>query len=182
MRRAFRPAPAGNRARCARQCAQHGRRAHRWPHAAAQQLRKPRVPGGRRRRAAGSREILSSRALERCGHSRRACVRRRSRRARNSGGAGARVGRPHAAHVRRFRFSIFENRGGRAPDLDRRDTLEWLGRFIGRIHAVGQTLDYTNVRPSTSTPSATSRATSCSRNVSCPTTARRVGNRGESRA
>ncbi|SAL48115.1 serine/threonine protein kinase [Caballeronia peredens] len=36
-----------------------------------------------------------------------------------------------------FRFSIFERRGGRAPDLDRRDTLEWLGRFIGRIHAVG---------------------------------------------
>jgi Ser/Thr protein kinase RdoA (MazF antagonist) len=36
-----------------------------------------------------------------------------------------------------FRFSIFERRGGRAPDLDRSDTLEWLGRFIGRIHAVG---------------------------------------------
>ncbi|WP_153098859.1 serine/threonine protein kinase [Paraburkholderia hayleyella] len=41
-----------------------------------------------------------------------------------------------------FRFSIFERRGGRAPDLDRRDTLEWLGRFIGRIHAIGQTRDY----------------------------------------
>src|SRR5580698_9474986 len=36
-----------------------------------------------------------------------------------------------------YRFAIFERRGGRAPDLDRRDTLEWLGRFIGRIHAVG---------------------------------------------
>ncbi|SAL14587.1 serine/threonine protein kinase [Caballeronia cordobensis] len=36
-----------------------------------------------------------------------------------------------------FRFSVFERRGGRAPDLDRSDTLEWLGRFIGRIHAVG---------------------------------------------
>jgi Ser/Thr protein kinase RdoA (MazF antagonist) len=36
-----------------------------------------------------------------------------------------------------FRFSIFERRGGRAPDLDRSDTLEWLGRFIGRIHAMG---------------------------------------------
>jgi Ser/Thr protein kinase RdoA (MazF antagonist) len=42
-----------------------------------------------------------------------------------------------------FRFSIFERRGGRAPDLDRSDTLEWLGRFIGRIHAVGQTQNYT---------------------------------------
>ncbi|MGH8777496.1 serine/threonine protein kinase [Paraburkholderia sp.] len=42
-----------------------------------------------------------------------------------------------------FRFSIFERRGGRAPDLDRSDTLEWLGRFIGRIHAVGRTQRYT---------------------------------------
>ncbi|MGN4068095.1 serine/threonine protein kinase [Burkholderia gladioli] len=41
-----------------------------------------------------------------------------------------------------FRFSVFERRGGRAPDLDRRDTLEWLGRFIGRIHAVGATQAY----------------------------------------
>ncbi|MFP3562371.1 serine/threonine protein kinase, partial [Paraburkholderia sp. SIMBA_049] len=37
---------------------------------------------------------------------------------------------------------IFERRGGRAPDLDRSDTLEWLGRFIGRIHAVGATQPY----------------------------------------
>lgn len=36
-----------------------------------------------------------------------------------------------------FRFSLFERRGGRAPDLDRSETLEWIGRFIGRIHAVG---------------------------------------------
>lgn len=45
-----------------------------------------------------------------------------------------------------FRFAIFERRGGRAPELDRRDTLEWLGRFIGRIHAVGATKPYA-VRP-----------------------------------
>jgi len=36
-----------------------------------------------------------------------------------------------------FRFAIFPRRGGRAPELEDRDTLEWLGRFIGRIHAVG---------------------------------------------
>ncbi|TJZ78853.1 serine/threonine protein kinase [Chitiniphilus eburneus] len=36
-----------------------------------------------------------------------------------------------------FRFALFPRRGGRAPELDNRDTLEWLGRFIGRIHAVG---------------------------------------------
>ena len=45
-----------------------------------------------------------------------------------------------------FRLAIFERRGGRAPDLDRSGTLEWLGRFIGRIHAVGQ-LDSYQSRP-----------------------------------
>lgn len=36
-----------------------------------------------------------------------------------------------------FRFSVFARHGGRAPELGSRDTLEWMGRFIGRIHAVG---------------------------------------------
>jgi Ser/Thr protein kinase RdoA (MazF antagonist) len=36
-----------------------------------------------------------------------------------------------------FRFAVFSKQGGRAPELDRRDTLEWIGRFMGRIHAVG---------------------------------------------
>ncbi len=36
-----------------------------------------------------------------------------------------------------FCFALFARQGGRAPELDRRDTLEWMGRFIGRIHAVG---------------------------------------------
>ncbi|MBC7415255.1 MAG: serine/threonine protein kinase [Herminiimonas sp.] len=36
-----------------------------------------------------------------------------------------------------FRFSVFERHGGRAPELEQPGTLEWLGRFIGRIHAVG---------------------------------------------
>jgi Ser/Thr protein kinase RdoA (MazF antagonist) len=36
-----------------------------------------------------------------------------------------------------FRFSVFARHGGRAPELDNRDTLKWMGRFIGRIHAVG---------------------------------------------
>ena len=38
-----------------------------------------------------------------------------------------------------FRFAVFPRRGGRAPDLENEETLEWLGRFIGRIHAVGGT-------------------------------------------
>lgn len=37
-----------------------------------------------------------------------------------------------------FRFAIFRRQGGHAPELENRDTLTWLGRFIGRIHAVGQ--------------------------------------------
>ena len=36
-----------------------------------------------------------------------------------------------------FRFALYPRRGGRAPELDDPDTLEWLGRFIGRIHAIG---------------------------------------------
>jgi Ser/Thr protein kinase RdoA (MazF antagonist) len=36
-----------------------------------------------------------------------------------------------------FRFAAFPRRGGRAPELEDPETLEWLGRFIGRIHAVG---------------------------------------------
>jgi len=36
-----------------------------------------------------------------------------------------------------FRFAVFAKQGGRAPELDDPATLEWIGRFIGRIHAVG---------------------------------------------
>jgi len=36
-----------------------------------------------------------------------------------------------------FRFAVFAKQGGRAPELDDSQTLEWMGRFIGRIHAVG---------------------------------------------
>jgi Ser/Thr protein kinase RdoA (MazF antagonist) len=38
-----------------------------------------------------------------------------------------------------FRLAVFPRRGGRAPELEDPQTLEWLGRFIGRIHAVGGT-------------------------------------------
>ncbi|QAU35276.1 serine/threonine protein kinase [Janthinobacterium sp. 17J80-10] len=36
-----------------------------------------------------------------------------------------------------FRFAVFPRHGGRAPELEDAATLEWMGRFIGRIHAVG---------------------------------------------
>src|SRR3954469_9494101 len=36
-----------------------------------------------------------------------------------------------------FRFAVFPRQAGRAPELDDPETLRWLGRFLGRIHAVG---------------------------------------------
>jgi Ser/Thr protein kinase RdoA (MazF antagonist) len=36
-----------------------------------------------------------------------------------------------------FRFAVYPRRGGRVPELDDPRTLEWIGRFVGRIHAVG---------------------------------------------
>jgi Ser/Thr protein kinase RdoA (MazF antagonist) len=59
---------------------------------------------------------------------------------------------PLAAHEKTlhtfagFRFSVFEKRGGRAPELDRPEVLEWMGRFLGRIHAVGAIEPY-QLRP-----------------------------------
>jgi Ser/Thr protein kinase RdoA (MazF antagonist) len=35
-----------------------------------------------------------------------------------------------------FRFAVFPRQGGRSPELDTAGIREWLGRFIGRIHAV----------------------------------------------
>lgn len=36
-----------------------------------------------------------------------------------------------------FRFSVFARQGGRVPELEDPGKLEWMGRFIGRIHAIG---------------------------------------------
>jgi Ser/Thr protein kinase RdoA (MazF antagonist) len=41
-----------------------------------------------------------------------------------------------------YRFAVFPRRGGRAPELDRTDTLNWIGRFMGRIHALGAVQPY----------------------------------------
>jgi Ser/Thr protein kinase RdoA (MazF antagonist) len=45
-----------------------------------------------------------------------------------------------------YRFAVYPRRGGRAPELDQPDTLERIGRFIGRIHAVGASAPFA-VRP-----------------------------------
>jgi Ser/Thr protein kinase RdoA (MazF antagonist) len=36
-----------------------------------------------------------------------------------------------------FRLAVYPRRGGRTPELDDPKALEWIGRFMGRIHAVG---------------------------------------------
>jgi Ser/Thr protein kinase RdoA (MazF antagonist) len=41
-------------------------------------------------------------------------------------------------HQGPYRLAIFENRGGRALDLEDHDQLEQIGRFLGRIHQVGK--------------------------------------------
>jgi Ser/Thr protein kinase RdoA (MazF antagonist) len=42
-----------------------------------------------------------------------------------------------------FRYAIFPRRGGRWPELGVADDREWVGRFLGRIHAVGRAARFT---------------------------------------
>jgi len=46
-----------------------------------------------------------------------------------------------------FPFAVYPRRGGRTPNLEDPKALEWIGRFIGRIHAVGALSPF-KVRPS----------------------------------
>jgi Ser/Thr protein kinase RdoA (MazF antagonist) len=41
----------------------------------------------------------------------------------------------HAGQV--WRYAVSDRHGGRAPELDDPSVLRWLGRFLGRLHAVG---------------------------------------------
>jgi len=43
----------------------------------------------------------------------------------------------HSLRFADFRVALYPRRGGRTPELGDDRTLEWIGRFIGRIHAVG---------------------------------------------
>jgi Ser/Thr protein kinase RdoA (MazF antagonist) len=54
-------------------------------------------------------------------------------------------------HHEGFRFAVFERRGGHAPELEDKDTRAWLGRFMGRIHAIGSS------RPFATRPALTPR-------------------------
>ena len=40
-------------------------------------------------------------------------------------------------HFHGFSFSVSPSRGGRRPELEDLDVLEWIGRFLARIHTVG---------------------------------------------
>lgn len=40
-------------------------------------------------------------------------------------------------HFGGFDFSVSPSRGGRRPELDSLEVLEWIGRFLARIHTVG---------------------------------------------
>ena len=42
-----------------------------------------------------------------------------------------------------FAFSVSPRRGGRAPELDDNEVLEWIGRFLARIHSVGARKPFT---------------------------------------
>jgi Ser/Thr protein kinase RdoA (MazF antagonist) len=46
-----------------------------------------------------------------------------------------------------FRFAVYPRQRGRAPDLETEETLTWMGRFLGRIHAVGATRAFLWRRP-----------------------------------
>ena len=45
-------------------------------------------------------------------------------------------------HSGLYRFALYPCKGGRAPELDNAEHLNFLGRFIGRIHALGATRQF----------------------------------------
>ena len=47
-------------------------------------------------------------------------------------------------HFGDFSFSVSPRRGGRAPELDDAEVLEWIGRFLARIHMVGAKQPFTH--------------------------------------
>lgn len=41
-----------------------------------------------------------------------------------------------------YRFALFSRQGGHWPELNSKEERQWMGRFIGRIHAVGSTREF----------------------------------------
>ena len=50
----------------------------------------------------------------------------------------------HKGSFSNFIFAVYPRRGGRTPELGDPKTLEWIGRFLGRIHAVGSTKKFSH--------------------------------------
>jgi Ser/Thr protein kinase RdoA (MazF antagonist) len=40
-------------------------------------------------------------------------------------------------HFEHFRFALYRRQGGRAPELESADTLQWMGRLLARMHGIG---------------------------------------------
>jgi Ser/Thr protein kinase RdoA (MazF antagonist) len=55
-------------------------------------------------------------------------------------------GPPTLAEQGAMRYAVAPRRAGRAPELDDPQTLEWIGRFIGRLHSVGRRKGFTHRR------------------------------------
>ncbi len=56
----------------------------------------------------------------------------------------------HGATLHRHgkhRFALFDRQGGRTPELEQEAVLERIGRFLGRIHAVGAEAGYAHREP-----------------------------------
>jgi Ser/Thr protein kinase RdoA (MazF antagonist) len=47
-------------------------------------------------------------------------------------------------HFGGFSFSVSPSRGGRRPELENLEVLEWIGRFLARIHTVGAAKTFTH--------------------------------------
>ncbi len=52
-------------------------------------------------------------------------------------------------HYQGHRFALYPQRGGRCAELDNPEHLEWIGRFLGRIHLAGASQPFTH-RPALS--------------------------------
>jgi Ser/Thr protein kinase RdoA (MazF antagonist) len=51
--------------------------------------------------------------------------------------APLRFGGSTLLHFEHFRFALYRRQGGRAPELESADTLQWMGRLLARMHGVG---------------------------------------------
>jgi Ser/Thr protein kinase RdoA (MazF antagonist) len=76
-------------------------------------------------------------------------------------------------HHAGFAFSVSPRRGGRRPELDDDEVLEWIGRFLARIHTVGLRGRSANARDWGCRSSAPARATGCCSTRWCRWTSRR---------